>query len=41
MGQNFDDYPGLQLFTGMPIPLQQSVHTLVLTYFDPKLAELT
>ena len=23
MGQNFEYYPGLQLFTGMPIHLQQ------------------
>ena len=26
MGRNFDDYSGLQFFTGMPILLQQSVY---------------
>ena len=29
MGRNFDDYLGLQLFTGMPILLKQSVSTWI------------
>ena len=29
MGRSFDDYLGLQLFTGMPILLKQSVSTWI------------